>query len=92
VALEPGSDEPTTAPLAGHEEHPTVEGPEVWGWHADFGKPARIAGWISVLILVVMTTATHYNKAGMAALLFFAALIVVGLLWDINARKNAWRK
>jgi hypothetical protein len=67
------------------------EQPSDWGWHADFGRPARIAGWITVVLLLLMTTSTHYNGAGAFALIFTAALLVVGLLWDINRRRTAWR-
>ncbi len=73
------------------EHHPT-EHPSQWGWHADFGKQARIGGWISAVCLVLLTTATHYNGAGAVALLFFAALIVVGLLVDLRSRRNSWRR
>jgi hypothetical protein len=72
-------------------DHPR-EHPSDWGWHADFGGPARIAGWITVIILLVMLTATHYNDAGSVALIATAALLVVGLLWDRQHRKTSWRK
>ncbi len=64
-----------------------------WGWHGDFGKAARIGGWIPVIALVLMATksVTHYNDAGTVALLVTAALLVVGLAWDIRRRRTAWR-
>jgi hypothetical protein len=85
VTVEPGSEHTAVEP------HHAPEDPSVWGWHADFGKPARFAGWVTVVILVLMVTATHYNGAGTVALLFFAGLLVVGLLWDINRRRTSWR-
>ena len=72
-------------------EHPH-ERPEDWGWHADLGKPARLAGWLSVIALLVMLTATHYNLAGTAALLLTAAAIAGGLLIDARRRKTSWRR
>jgi hypothetical protein len=75
------------APLA----HPH-ERPEDWGWHADLGKPARLAGWLSVFALLVMITATQYNLAGTAALLMTAAALVVGLLFDARRRRTSWRR
>ena len=72
-------------------EHPH-ERPEDWGWHADLGKPARIAGWLSVIALLIMTTATHYNLAGTAALLLTAAALAGGLLIDARRRKTSWRR
>lgn len=86
----PGAVEPHGADDGhGAVEH---ERPEDWGWHADFGKAARIAGWISVLIVLSQVTATHYNNAGTAALLLTAGLMVLGLLWDARKRRRSWRR
>jgi hypothetical protein len=69
------------------------ETPSTWGWNADFGKLARIGGWISVIALVLIATrsVTHYNGAGTVSLLICAGLIAVGLGWDIHRRRSAWR-
>ena len=71
--------------------HAPTEQPSDWGWHADFGRPARIGGWVTVVALLLMVTATHYNGTGALALIVTAALLVLGLLWDINRRRTAWR-
>lgn len=68
------------------------ERPEDWGWHADLGKPARLAGWLSVIALLLMITATQYNLAGTAALLMTAAAIAAGLLIDARRRRTSWRR
>jgi hypothetical protein len=68
------------------------EKPEDWGWHAEFGKWTDVAGWITVAILVVMVTATHYNRQGDLFLFLTAGIIVIGLLINRSRRKNAWRK
>ena len=68
------------------------ERPEDWGWHADLGKPARIGGWLSVIALLLMTTATQYNLAGTAALLMTAAALAGGLLIDARRRRTSWRR
>ena len=62
----------------GHEpvEH---EKPEDWGWHADFGRLARIAGWLSVLALLSMVGTTHYNNSGTGALLLTAGVNAIML-------------
>jgi hypothetical protein len=84
----------------GHGEHGGYdafgnppETPSVWGWNDDFGKVARIGGWVTVIVLVLMATksVTHYNGAGTVALLTTAGLLVVGLGWDIHRRRSAWR-
>ncbi len=69
------------------------ETPSTWGWNADFGKLARVGGWISVIGLILMATksVTHYNGAGTLALLITAGLLIVGLGWDMHRRRTAWR-
>jgi hypothetical protein len=69
------------------DEHPTD-----WGWHGEWGRAARVAGWVVLVLLVVMTTATHYNNSGGGWLILMAATLFVVLLWDIQRRKNLYRK
>lgn len=75
-------------------EHAPVEHerPEDWGWHADLGRLARIAGWISVLVVLSGLTVPHYNNAGTAAILITAGLMVLALLWDARKRRTSWRR
>ncbi len=72
-------------------DHPT-EHPSDWGWHGDFGKVARVAGWVVVVCLLLLLTTTHYNDAGSVALILTAGILVIGLIADIQFRKNSWRK
>lgn len=72
-------------------DHPN-EHPTDWGWHGEWGRAARVAGWVVAAILLVMITATHYNDEGTLWLSLFAGGIVVALIADIQRRKNAWRK
>jgi hypothetical protein len=91
VALQPGSEKPDTgAPDDYVADHPT-EHPSDWGWHGEWGRSARVAGWVVVVILVVMITTTHYNGTGTLSLIVVAALLVISLLWDINRRRTSWR-
>jgi Protein of unknown function (DUF2631) len=91
VALEQGSEEKDLSlPADYHADHPN-EHPDDWGWHGEWGRAARVAGWVVAIILLVMITATHYNAAGTGTLIFFAALIVVLLIRDRQHRKNSWR-
>jgi uncharacterized protein DUF2631 len=92
VALRPGSEKPNIgAPDDYVADHPT-EHPSDWGWHGEWGRWARVAGWFVVLILIVMISATHYNGTGTLSLIAVAAALVITLLWDINRRRTAWRK
>jgi Protein of unknown function (DUF2631) len=92
VALNPHSEPPDlNVPGDYRVDHPH-EHPSDWGWHGQWGRAGRVAGWIAAIMLVLMTTSTHYNESGTAWLLLSAAGIVVILLWDRHSRKNAWRK
>jgi len=79
----------------GVTEHPPRhrhERPEDWGWHGDLGLLARIGGVVTLIALLLMLTATHYNHAGTLALLIFIGLILGGLIWDYQKRRNSWRQ
>jgi hypothetical protein len=75
-----------------HDAHRDHEKPSDWGWHAEFPRLARVMGWICVVILLLMTTATMYNHSGSMWLLITAGTLVVGLIWDQQRRRNPWRK
>ena len=67
------------------------ERPEQWGWHHEWGRAARAAGWIAAGLLLAMHTTVQYGLAGRAWLTAFALAIVAGLIRDAHHRKNAWR-
>jgi drug/metabolite transporter (DMT)-like permease len=75
-----------------HASRHRHERPEDWGWHADLGLLARIGGVVTLIALLLMLTASHYNHAGDVALLFFIGVVVVGLIWDAQKRRNSWRR
>lgn len=92
MPLRPGSEPANVGSPADYTaDHPT-EHPSDWGWHGEWGKWRQIGGWISAVILVLMSTATHYNHAGTVAVLGFAGIVVIGLLWDIHRQRTAWRR
>jgi hypothetical protein len=92
VALNPHSEKPDLGSPEDYAAHHPNEHPEDWGWHGEWGRAARVGGWVVAIILIVMVTATHYNHSGSAWLLGFAVGLIVVLAWDIQRRKNAWRK
>ncbi len=67
------------------------ERPEDWGWHGEFGRWARLAGWVTAILLVVMNLTTHYNNTQDVWLYGCAAVIVLLLIRDWYRRRNAWR-
>ena len=69
MALTPGSEKPNVgAPDDYAADHPS-DHPSDWGWHGEWGRWARISGWVVVVLLLLSTTATHYNGAGALALI-----------------------
>lgn len=67
------------------------ERPEDWGWHAEWGRWARVAGWISVVLLLAINFTWHYNNSADPWMYGLAALLVLMLVRDRFRRKNAWR-
>jgi hypothetical protein len=80
-----------------HADPATGEGhrherPEDWGWHGSFGRSARVAGWISVVIICLLNVTTYYNTAQGPWIYGIGAAIVLILIRDRYRRKNAWRE
>jgi Protein of unknown function (DUF2631) len=78
------------------EQHTDVvphrhERPEDWGWHGEFGKWARVAGWLSAIVLCLFNVTTYYNTAQSPWLYGIVAALVFLLVRDRFRRKNAWR-
>jgi hypothetical protein len=91
VALNANSEQPDLSLPDDYKHHHPEEHPTDWGWHGEWGRAARIAGWVVAAVLLVMITATHYNEQGTLFLGISAGVIVLILLWDRQRRKNSWR-
>jgi hypothetical protein len=63
-----------------------------WGWHGSFPKATRVAGWVSVIVLLAMIYNNHENNTENVWLVGIALAIVVGLLLEIRRRRTAWRR
>jgi hypothetical protein len=92
VGLRPGSEEPDLGSPGDYRDHHPQEHPSDWGWHAEWGRVSRIAGYVVAAILLLMITSTSYNFSGGAWLIGFAAAIVAALIWDAYRRRNSWRR
>lgn len=92
MALRPDSERPEDGAPKDYLDHHPDEDPREWGWHGEWGRASRIAGWIVVVLLLVMITSTAYNFSGGAWLIGIAAVIATMLGWDARRRKNNWRK
>ena len=92
MALNSHSEEPNLGSPPDYAAHHPNEHPEDWGWHGEWGRAARIAGWVVAVILVLLLTTTHYNNMGDLWLWIFTGSMIVILIWDVQRRKNSWRK
>jgi hypothetical protein len=94
VATKPDSEHngKTVTQAVEHSDGTPSGRPEDWGWHAEWGRASRVGGWISIGILLLLITTTHYNGQGTAFLILFAAVLFVLLLRDRNRRKTSWRQ
>lgn len=92
MALDPHSEPPDlAAPAEYRRDHPD-EHPTDWGWHGEWGRAARVAGWVVTAILLLMITTTHYNFSGGEWLILFATALVLVLSWDHRRRTNTYRE
>ena len=79
---------PEHATTASGHKH---ERPEDWGWHAEMGRTARVAGIISIITLASMLLASHGSKWELVWLVGFTVALAVALVWDRSRRRNSWR-
>lgn len=73
-------------------DEPRHERPEDWGWHAEMGRLARVAGVLIAAALVLMMFSNHERHLEDIWLVGIAAWILLTLAWDRQRRKNAWRE
>lgn len=91
-ALKPGTEAPFVGEPEGYQcQHPD-ESPHQWGWHGQWGRAARIAGWAVAAILLLLSTSTNYQFEYHLTLWILAALLVATLLFDRRRRRTSWRE
>lgn len=90
--MNPHSEQPDLGSPPDYAVHHPEEHPTDWGWHGEWGRAARIGGWVVAIIMLVMLTTTHYNSSGDLWLYIFTGGLIITLIWDVQRRKNAWRK
>ena len=92
MVLRPGSEAPGAGEPEDYARDHRADSPELWGWHAEWGRGARIAGCFVIAILLLLTTATNYQFEYRITLWVLAALLVLALLVDRHRRRTSWRK
>jgi hypothetical protein len=92
MALRPGSEPRESGEPPDYQlDHPD-EDPRQWGWHAEWGHGARIAGLVVTAILLLMLTATNYQFEYHLTLILLAVGFLTVLLLDRARRRNRWRR
>ena len=74
------------------EVDPRDEPSAEWGWHGSFPKATRVAGWICVVVLLLMLKGNHENNTENVWLVGLALFLAFLLVLDIRKRRTAWRK
>jgi hypothetical protein len=69
----------------------THERPEDWGWHGETGKAGRIAGYVMIVLLLLLMFGNHRGQVENLFLIGSALVILIMLIRDSRRRKNAWR-
>ena len=90
--LDPHGEQADLGSPEDYTAHHPEEHPSDWGWHREWGRVGRIGAWVATVVLILMITTTHYNESGTAWLIFVAAGLIGYQLWDIQRRRNAWRR
>jgi hypothetical protein len=75
-------------PVVDPQDEPSAE----WGWHGGFPRGSVIAGWATVVILLLLTIGNHEGTTEDIWLVGFAVLIAFGLVMHTIRRRNAWRR
>ena len=70
---------------------PADEPSAAWGWHGGFPRGTMIAGWITVLLLLLMTIGNHEGHIEDIYLVGFALLTAGGLIHQSLRRRRFWR-
>jgi Protein of unknown function (DUF2631) len=72
-----------------HGEHdPDREPSAEWGWHGEFPRAGRIAGWFTVLSLFAMLIGNHQGRVEDAYLIILGSILVLMLL---VSHRNAYK-
>jgi hypothetical protein len=71
---------------------PEDEPSAAWGWHGEFPRGRQIAGWLTVVLLLLMIIGNHQGHTEDFYLVGFAVVIAFALVHDYRKRKRSWRR
>lgn len=70
------------------EDEPSV----AWGWHGGFPRGTLIAGWFTVVLLLLMTIGNHEGHVEDIYLVGIAILVAYGLIRLMKRQRHSWRR
>jgi hypothetical protein len=62
-----------------------------WGWHQHFPRMRQVAGWITVIVLLLMNIGNHQGHVEDLWLIGIAVVIAGALVHDLVKRRTPWR-
>lgn len=72
----------------GPHDEPSAE----WGWHGDFPRAGRIAGWITVVVLLTQLIGPHEGRVENLWVIGIAAVLAYYLVRNTVRARRAWRR
>jgi hypothetical protein len=75
-------------PAVDPQDEPSVE----WGWHGGFPRGMVVAGWATVVILLLMNLGNHQGRTENVWLTGIAIVMAIGLVLHAVRKRNAWRR
>lgn len=83
-------------PAGAHSTHgghdPAREPSADWGWHGEFPRAGRLAGWLTAIALFAMLIGNHQGRVEDAYLIGLGTLLVVILLASHRKAYKARRR
>lgn len=71
---------------------PADEPSAEWGWHGGFPRGMMIAGWFSVVALILMLIGNHQGRTEDLWLIGSAVAVALALVLHTVRKRNAWRR
>ena len=70
------------------QDEPSAE----WGWHGSFPRGRQVAGWFAAAACFLMLIGNQIGHVEDIYLVITGVVLVLLLIWDLNKRRNPWRR
>lgn len=86
--VQPSSDASVSVNGVSPQDEPSAN----WGWHGSFPRGRQIAGWFAAAACFIMLIGNQIGHVEDIYLIITGVILVLLLIWDLNKRRNPWRK